>query len=88
MSLADALSALPTAGVLAFVVILMLRGDLVPKKNYNAVTAAMKESHKAVVARCSDELAKAEQRESEWRVLAMDAMNVTEAAVGRAKGAG
>lgn len=88
MSLADALSALPTAGVLAFLVILMLRGDIVTKKNFAAVTSALERSHKAVVSRCSDELAKAEQRETEWRTLAMDAMNVTEAAVGRAKGAG
>lgn len=77
MSLADALSALPTAGVLAFVVILMLRGDLIPRK-----------AHEAVVGRCSVELEKAEQREVEWRSLAMDAINVTEAAVGRVKGPG
>jgi hypothetical protein len=69
ISLVDALAALPTTGVLAFVVILMLRGDLIPRR-----------SHDALLERCSEELAKSELRVEEWRDLAMDALNVTEAA--------
>lgn len=69
---AEQLAALGGTAVLALVVILLLRGDLVTRRG-----------HEAVLARCDDELEKVESDRDRWRVVALDALNVTEAAVSR-----
>ena len=69
---AEQLAALGGTAVLALVVILLLRGDLVTRRG-----------HQAVLERCDDELVKVEHDRDRWRVVALDALNVTEAAVSR-----
>ncbi len=72
VSVGEALGALTGPAVLALIIVLLLRGDLVARR-----------SHDAVVERCSDELAKVEHERERWRGVALDALNVTEAAVHR-----
>ena len=70
----EQLAALGGTGVLAFVVILLLRGDLVPRW-----------SHERVVKALEREVGAAERDRERWERIAMDALDVTEAAVGRKK---
>lgn len=69
---AEGLGVLTGPAVLALIIVLMLRGDLVTRK-----------SHDAVLGRCSEELEKVEHERERWRNVALEALNVTEAAVHR-----
>lgn len=71
----EQLGALTGPAVLALLILLLLRGDLITKR-----------SHDAVIDRCSNELAKVEAERERWRGVALDALNVTEAAVHRGGG--
>lgn len=72
VSLGDALASLTAPAVLALIIVLILRGDLVTKR-----------SHESILGRCSEELSKVEDDRDRWRDVALDALQVTEAAVGR-----
>jgi hypothetical protein len=69
---ADGIGALSGAAVLALVLVLMLRGDLVTRK-----------SHESILGRCSEELGKVERDRDRWRDRTMESLNLLEAAVGR-----
>lgn len=68
----DAVGALTAPAVLALIIVLLLRGDMVTRR-----------SHESIIERCSEELAKVERDRDRWRDVALDSLIVTEAAVGR-----
>lgn len=72
VTIGDAIGALTGPAVLALVIVLLLRGDLVTRR-----------SHESILDRCSEELSKAEDDRDRWRDVALDSLQVTEAAVGR-----
>ena len=72
VAIGEAIGALTGPAVLALIVVLLLRGDLVTRR-----------SHESIMERCSEELSKAEADRDQWRDVALDALQVTEAAVGR-----
>ena len=69
---AEQLAALGSTGVLALVVVLLLRGDIVTRK-----------AHESMLERCDEELRKMEDDRDRWQSVALNALDVTEAALGR-----
>ena len=72
VAIGEAIGALTGPAVLALIVVLLLRGDLVTRR-----------SHESIMERCVEELAKAESDRDQWREVAWDALHVTEAAMGK-----
>jgi len=69
-ALADAFGSLTGPAVLALLLVLVLRGDLVTRR-----------SHEAVLDRCSEELAKVEKDRARWEQLGLEALTAAEVAV-------
>ena len=68
--------------VLAVVVLMLLRGDLVTKKNYEQ-TVKLQEG---IIEAKNEEISRIEADRDLWRDVAADALNVSEALVGRSRG--